>query len=64
MGWTSSARCCPCLCGFARETGIPLVATNDAHYLAKEDARMQHVLICIQTNKTVDDDDGTGIRHR
>ena len=29
------------------ETGIPLVATNDAHYLEKEDSRMQHILICI-----------------
>lgn len=38
-------------------TGIPLVATNDAHYLEKEDSRMQHILICIQTNKTVNDDD-------
>ena len=41
----------------SRETGIPLVATNDAHYLEKEDSRMQHILICIQTNKTVNDDD-------
>ena len=39
----------------ARETGLPLVATNDAHYLAKEDAKMQDVLLCIQTGKTVDD---------
>ena len=41
----------------SRETGIPLVATNDAHYLEKEDSRMQHILICIQTNKTGNDDD-------
>ena len=40
----------------ARETGLPLVATNDAHYLRKEDARMQDVLLCIQTGKTVDDE--------
>ncbi len=39
------------------ETGIPLVATNDAHYLAREDARMQDVLMCIQMGKTVDDPD-------
>ena len=39
----------------ARETGLPLVVTNDAHYLRKEDARMQDVLLCIQTGKTVDD---------
>ncbi len=41
----------------ARETGLPLVATNDAHYLRKEDARMQDVLLCIQTGKTVDEPD-------
>ena len=39
----------------ARETGIPLVITNDAHYLRKEDAQMQDVLLCIQTGKTVGD---------
>ena len=38
-----------------QETGIPLVATNDAHYLLREDSRMQDVLMCIQMNKTVDD---------
>lgn len=42
------------------ETGVPLAATNDAHYLTKEDASMQHVLLCIQTGKTVDDEDGMG----
>ena len=39
----------------ARETGLPLVVTNDAHYLRKEDAAMQDVLLCIQTGKTVED---------
>ena len=39
----------------ARELGLPLVVTNDAHYLRKEDAEMQDVLLCIQTGKTVDD---------
>ena len=39
----------------ARETGLPLVVSNDAHYLRKEDAAMQDVLLCIQTGKTVDD---------
>ncbi len=38
-----------------RETGIPLVLTNDAHYLRREDARYQDVLMCIQMGKTVDD---------
>lgn len=39
------------------ETGIPLVATNDVHYLTKEDAYTQDVLMCIQMGKTVDDPD-------
>ena len=38
-----------------RETGIPLVLTNDAHYLEKDDAYYQDVLMCIQTGKTVED---------
>ena len=40
----------------ARETGLPLVVTNDAHYLRKEDARMQDILLCIQTGRTVDEE--------
>ncbi len=46
----------PLLVKLSLETGIPLVATNDAHYLTKDDAQTQHILICIQTNKTVHDD--------
>ena len=40
----------------ARETGLPLIVTNDAHYLRREDAAMQDVLLCVQTGKTVDDE--------
>ena len=39
-----------------RETGIPMVCTNDAHYLRKEDAEAHDVLLCIQTGKTLDDE--------
>ena len=39
----------------SRETGLPLVVTNDAHYLRKEDADVQDILLCIQTGKTMDD---------
>ena len=39
-----------------QETGIPLVCTNDAHYLRPEDAESHDVLLCIQTGKTVDDE--------
>jgi DNA polymerase-3 subunit alpha len=39
-----------------QETGIPMVCTNDAHYLRKEDAEAHDVLLCIQTGKTLDDE--------
>ncbi|MDE0627029.1 MAG: DNA polymerase III subunit alpha [Bryobacterales bacterium] len=39
----------------AQETGIPLVATNDAHYLTKEDAGAHDALLCVQTGKTLSD---------
>lgn len=39
----------------AEETGIPLVATNDVHYIKKEDSKSHDILMCIQTAKTVDD---------
>ncbi|NLY44952.1 MAG: DNA polymerase III subunit alpha [Tissierella sp.] len=41
----------------SNETGIPLVATNDVHYLKKDDALVHDVLLCIQTGKTVDEED-------
>ena len=41
----------------SRDTGIPLVLTNDAHYIHREDAHNQDVLMCIQTGKTVEDPD-------
>jgi DNA polymerase III subunit alpha len=37
------------------ETGIPLVATNDSHYLRRDDARAHEILMCIQTGKTMSD---------
>jgi DNA polymerase III subunit alpha len=43
------------LVSLSRETGIPLVATNDCHYLTRADARAQEVLMCIQTGKTMSD---------
>ncbi len=39
----------------ARETGIPLVATNDCHYLTREQSKAHEVLLCIQTGRTIDD---------
>ncbi len=40
----------------ADEAGIPLVATNDCHYLRRGDAKLQDILMCIQTGTTVDDE--------
>ena len=54
-GIPEEARVAEGLVSLSRETGIPLVLTNDAHYLGKEDAYYQDVLMCIQTGKTVDD---------
>ena len=38
------------------ETGIPLIATNDSHYIYKEDAEPHDILLCIQTGKTILDE--------
>src|SRR6202167_1247494 len=39
----------------SKESGIPLVATNDCHYLTQADSHAQEVLMCIQTGKTMSD---------
>jgi DNA polymerase-3 subunit alpha len=41
----------------SRRLGLPLVATNDCHYLERADAQAHDLLLCIQTGKTVDDKD-------
>ncbi|MCI5805821.1 MAG: DNA polymerase III subunit alpha [Clostridium sp.] len=41
----------------SQETGIPLVATNDIHYVKREDAEAHDILLCIQTGKKVADED-------
>ena len=56
-GIAAQKRIIPDLIKIARECGLECVATNDVHYIDKEDARVQEVLICIQTNKTLEDDD-------
>ncbi|SEL86823.1 DNA polymerase III subunit alpha [Paenibacillus sp. OK003] len=55
-GLSEQKRVNPQLIRLAAELDIPLVATNDAHYLSEEDAELQDVLICIGTGKTVDDE--------
>jgi len=47
----------PKLEAISRETGIPLVATNDCHYLHQRDAEAHDALLCIQTGKMVEDTD-------
>ena len=44
----------PLLVKLAEETGLPMVATNDCHYLRRQDSEIQQVLMCIQTNTTLD----------
>jgi DNA polymerase III subunit alpha len=40
----------------AKRTGIPLIATNDCHYLNQQDARAHEILMCVQQKKTIHDD--------
>ncbi len=47
----------PLLYRLSAETGIPLVATNDAHYIEKTDSEMQRILTCISTGKTLESPD-------
>ena len=54
-GLEDERRVLPLLVRVSEETGIPLLATNDCHYLRREDAHAQEVLMCIQTGKTLDD---------
>ena len=52
-GIAEEKRVNPLMHDLSRQTGIPLVATNDIHYPTREDARAQDILICIGTNKKV-----------
>ena len=54
-GLEEQKRVLPLLLQLSKELDIPPVATNDVHYLRKEDWEMQDVLLCIQTKKTIDD---------
>jgi len=54
-GLEQDKRVTPQVNRLSAETGIPLVATNDAHYLHREDARAHEILMCIQTGKTMSD---------
>ena len=54
-GLAEQKRIIPELIRLSEDLGVGLAATNDIHYLKKEDAKYQDVLMCIQMEKTVDD---------
>lgn len=56
-GLAEQKRSNPQLIKLARELGVGIVATNDIHYVNREDASAQDVLMCIQMERTVDDPD-------
>ncbi|MDO4731688.1 MAG: DNA polymerase III subunit alpha, partial [Clostridia bacterium] len=55
-GLEDQLRVLPLLINLAKETNTPLVATNDCHYLKREDTKMHKALLCIQTNHTLDEE--------
>ncbi len=59
-GLADQKKIIPNLIKLANELGVGLVATNDIHYLKKEDARYQDVLMCIQMEKKINDPDRMG----
>ncbi len=52
-GMAEERQILPAMLRLSRETGLPLVCTNDVHYVEKEDAAVQRVLVCIQTATTL-----------
>jgi DNA polymerase-3 subunit alpha len=54
-GLEQDKRLTPQVNRLSMDTGIPLVVTNDSHYLRKEDARAHEILMCISTGKTIND---------
>ncbi|HWQ54432.1 MAG TPA: DNA polymerase III subunit alpha [Bryobacteraceae bacterium] len=54
-GLEQDKRLGPLVNRLSQESGIPLVATNDSHYLRRDDARAHEILLCIQTGKTLSD---------
>lgn len=56
-GIKAQADIIPDLIKISKELSVPLVFTNDCHYVKKEDARTHSILLCIQTNHTINDED-------
>ena len=59
-GIEDELRILPLLYRLSAETGIPLVATNDCHYIRREDSEMHKILWCIQTNQLYDREQVSG----
>jgi DNA polymerase-3 subunit alpha len=57
QGLAAERRINPEIFRLEKETGIPLVATNDSHYLCEDDAHAHDVLLCVQTGKSLNDAD-------
>ena len=53
QGLEQEHRIHPALFRLEKELGLPLVATNDSHYLCEDDAHAQDVMVCIQTGKSI-----------
>lgn len=56
-GIEEQQRIIPNLVCIAYEVGVDIVATNDSHYIDKEDSKTHNILLCIQTNRTINDND-------
>lgn len=56
-GLPEQRRVNPIKVGIAKRLGLPVVATNDSHYTDRGDAKLHDLLVCIQTGKTLEDDD-------
>ena len=63
-GLEPDRRLLPMLGRLSADTGIPLVVTNDSHYLRKDDARAHEILLCIQTGKTMSDPNRMRFEHQ
>lgn len=56
-GIEEQERIIPNLVRIADEIGVDIIATNDCHYIEKEDSKTHNILLCIQTNRTINDND-------
>ncbi len=62
-GFEIQRQCMEMTVDLAAKMGLPLVATNDAHYLTQADAKVQDVMLCVNTRTTVDDEKRMKMEH-